>query len=233
MSNFGSSRLRLVTPFGPALERAQSAVGAASVLARAEEFASVADAVADCTLVVGTGSASRRNPAIPVVELPEAAVQVREHVAGNPAYSRVALVFGSEKRGLSNTELNFCQWILRIPTSAENDSMNLGQAVAVCLYAIACTNKPDAARAAKARPEAHEDARAETRASGAERERLQGLLQECLELSGYLTRDTGALVQSQNRQLIQSAELSSQQVEHLLGMLRKMLWKMKKVASES
>ena len=69
MSNFGFFRLRVVKPFEVAFREARSAVGAGEVLARAEEFESVAGAVADCTLVVGTTSASHRGPQQPLKRL--------------------------------------------------------------------------------------------------------------------------------------------------------------------
>src|SRR5437660_3044888 len=60
MSNFGFLHLRVVNPYEPAFREARSAVGAASLLADAEQFTSVAEAVADCSLVVGTTASTRR-----------------------------------------------------------------------------------------------------------------------------------------------------------------------------
>src|SRR5208282_6315122 len=60
MSNFGCTHLRLVNPYDPAYREARSAVGAAPVLASAEQFNTVAEAVADCALVVGTTAAGHR-----------------------------------------------------------------------------------------------------------------------------------------------------------------------------
>jgi tRNA/rRNA methyltransferase len=60
MSNFGFSRLRVVNPYEKAFRAARSAVGAAELLASAEEYDSIADAVADCTLVVGTTAVRHR-----------------------------------------------------------------------------------------------------------------------------------------------------------------------------
>ena len=101
MSNFGFPRLRLVTPFEPAFREARSAVGASEVLARAEVFQSVAEAVADCTLVVGTTAVRHRDLHPPLRRLEVGARLVRKRLASN----RVALLFGSEKRGLSNREI--------------------------------------------------------------------------------------------------------------------------------
>ena len=132
MSNFGSLHLRVVNPYEKAYRQAVSAVGASTVMREAEEFAMVAEAVADCTLVVGTTAVGNRDVQPPLMGLQEAARLIRERLET----SRVALLFGSEKRGLSNQQMSYCQWLLRIPTREEHRSMNLGQAAAVCLYEI-------------------------------------------------------------------------------------------------
>ena len=90
------------------------------MVAGAEEFTSITDAVADCGLVVGTTAVGRREIQHPLRRLEEAAAII------NSQSSRVALLFGSEKAGLSNRDLSHCHWLLRIPTSESNISMNLG-----------------------------------------------------------------------------------------------------------
>ena len=137
MSNFGFDRLHVVNPYELAFREARSAVGAAPLLAKAEECNSVADAIADCSLVVGASALSRRSPELPVEELRRGARLVRRHLATG----HVALLFGSEKRGLSNEDLSHCHWLLHVPTRETHRSMNLGQAVAVCLYEIANGSK--------------------------------------------------------------------------------------------
>ena len=144
MANFGFARLRVVNPYEVAFREARSAVGAAPLLASAEEFANVADAVADCALVVGTTSVGHRELQHPLRRLESGARLMRRQLAAGP----VALLFGSEKFGLSNEDMSHCHWLMRIPTVDLNRSMNLGQAVAVCLYELARD-----ARAAAARPE--------------------------------------------------------------------------------
>src|SRR5437667_5483448 len=133
MSNFGVSHLRVVNPYEPAFRESRSAVGASSVLASAQQYQSVAEAVADCTLVVGTTAVRHRELQHPLRRLEYGARLIRKQLGSN----RVALLFGSEKFGLSNQDLSRCHWLLRIPTREENISMNLGQAVAVCLYELA------------------------------------------------------------------------------------------------
>src|SRR5438445_2148220 len=170
MSNFGFFHLRVVNPYELAFREARSAVGAAPLLTRAEEFKSLAEAVEDCTLVIGTTAVGQRQLQHPVRRLDQAARLFGKRLAGG----RVALLFGSEKRGLSNEDLSHCHWLLRIPTREDHRSMNLGQAVAVCLYELA--RDPHAAPSPAKR----------TAASAAELERITSALLDALLASGYL-----------------------------------------------
>src|SRR5579863_4986910 len=140
MSNFGFSHLRVVNPYEVAFREARSAVGAARLLKQAKEFKTVADAIADCSLVVGTTALGHRELRHPLGRLEPGTTLIRRRLTS----SRVALLFGSEKVGLSNRDLSHCHWLMRIPTRQEHGSMNLGQAVAVCLYEI--VRQPAAAR---------------------------------------------------------------------------------------
>src|SRR5580658_2486981 len=133
MSNFGFRTMRVVNPFAPAFREAKSAVGGVGVLGDAEQFTSVAEAVADCALVVGTTAVGKRHLHHPLRRLEDGAKLIRRRLASGGG---VALLFGSEKRGLTNDELSHCHWVMRVPTVDANISMNLGQAVAVCLYEV-------------------------------------------------------------------------------------------------
>ena len=133
MSNLGFLRLRVVNPYEASFREARSAVGAAPLLAKAEQYSSVAEAVADCSLVVGTTAVSKRELNHPLRLLKDAAPVIRKRLQ---AGGRIALLFGSEKRGLSNDDFSHCHWLMHIPTREEHTSMNLGQAVAVCLYEL-------------------------------------------------------------------------------------------------
>jgi len=132
MSNFGFLRLGVVNPYEVAFRKAKSAVGAAALLEQAEEYKSVAEAVADCTLVVGTTAVRHRELQHPLRRLEYGARLIRKRLQS----SRVALLFGSEKYGLSRRDLSHCHWLMRIPTRDEHILMNLGQAVAICLYEL-------------------------------------------------------------------------------------------------
>src|SRR5271163_1677753 len=147
MSNFGVRRLRVVNPYDAAFREARSAVGAAGLLAKAEKYDGVAEAVADCKLVVGTTVAGPgRDLQHPLFRLEAGARTIKQQLKTGA----VALLFGSERYGLSNEELSHCHWLMRIPTREAHGSMNLGQAVAVCLYELVRGGKGLPARAAAA-----------------------------------------------------------------------------------
>src|SRR5271156_5585091 len=147
MHDFGFRDLRLVNDYAVPLEAARSAIDASAVLAGAREFLTVAAAVADCALVAGTTAVGARALQHPLFALREAAPRLLEALtedaapdSGQQEKPRVALLFGSEKTGLSSDELSHCHWLLTIPMHLHPDhrhpSMNLGQAVAVCLYEL-------------------------------------------------------------------------------------------------
>lgn len=212
MSNFGFLRLRVVNPYQVAFREARSATDAAPLLARAEEYKSVAEAVADCSLVAGTTAGRSRELHHPLRRLEEDARLIRRRLHSG----RVALLFGSEKRGLSNQDLSHCHWLLRIPTREEHASMNLGQAVAVCLYELA--------RETRSRRGSE---KIKAAASG-ESERFTGLLLESLAASGYLKPRSGAATREKVRRLVRRLQLPASDAEVWLGMLRQIAWKLRR-----
>ncbi|MGC9158054.1 MAG: RNA methyltransferase [Terracidiphilus sp.] len=139
MANFGFEHLCVVSPFAPTWREARSAVGAPELLASARESATLAAAVAGCTLVLGTGTLTYRKPEQPVVLLPDLAPRLARELARG---GRIALVFGPEKHGLTREDLSYCHLLVEIPTDPRQPSMNLGQAVAVCLYELATRGLP-------------------------------------------------------------------------------------------
>lgn len=213
MSNFGFLRLRVVNPYDVAFREARSAVGAASLLANAEEFKSVAEAVADCTLVVGTTAVRHRELQHPLRRLEYGARLIRKELATG----RVALVFGPEKTGLSNDDLSYCHWLLNIPTREQHISMNLGQAVAVCLYELV----RDAKKATSPKE------KKQKLATAGEAERISSLLLEALHLSGYVNPIAVTSTEERVRRMVRRMTLSSRDAELWLGMLRQILWKMR------
>jgi TrmH family RNA methyltransferase len=211
MSNFGFSELRLVNPYEVAFREARSAVKALHVLRDAREFPAVAEAVADCALVVGTTSRGPRVLEHPLRRLEQGGRLIAKRLASAP----VALLFGSEKFGLSNDDLSHCHWLLRIPTRQEHGSMNLGQAVAVCLYEI--MRQPSAARST---------ARPDRSANAEDLERITLLLEEVLAFSGYVHSAAGGSVRLKIRRLVRRLDLDPHDAAVWLGMLRQIRWKL-------
>ncbi len=212
MSNFGVLHLRVVNPFEPSFREARSAVGpAAEILQRAELFETLADAVADCSLVVGTTAIQHRELQHPMVLLEASAAEIRSRLAK----SNAAIVFGSEKTGLSNEDLSHCHLLVHIPARDEHLSMNLGQAVAVTLYELSRELKP-------LLPVETQDA-----AMAAELERVTSALVEVLQDSGYTTPATLAATEEKTRRMVRRMSINSQDAEVLLGMLRQILWKLR------
>ena len=211
MSNFGFSALRVVNPYEPSFREAKSAVGASHILLAAEQFDSVAGAIADCSLVIGTTTGRDREIAQPIQSLEVAAPAILSHIMTAPA----AILFGSEKRGLSNDDLAHCHWLLRIPALEEHPSMNLGQAVAVCLYEVARTTILPA--------DAHQ---AEPRATSADLERLTQVLLDSLQTADYIKPRTEAATEDNVRRLMHRLHLTPDDAELLLGMLRKIARKL-------
>lgn len=207
MSNFGFSRLRLVNPYRVAYQEARSAVHAHKILLAAEEFPSVAEAIADCGLVVGTTSLGHRELQHTLRPVENAGRWIRKRLTSGP----VALLFGSEKFGLSNDDLTYCHWLLRIGTQG---SMNLGQAVAVCLYELVRNPTPP-------KPGSQLDSRKP--AGARDLDRLTALLTEVLEKSGYLHSESA---EAKIRRLVRRLNLAGHDAEIWLGMIRQIHWKL-------
>lgn len=205
MGNFGATKLRVVHPFEKAFREARSAVGAAEVLRQAEECASVEAAVADCGLVVGTTAIGNREIKHPLRTLDKAGAVIRKRLARD----RVAILFGSEKKGLSNEDLSYCHWILHIPTRERHVSMNLGQAAAVVLWELARGTRSFEERVG---PGA---ARMETV------ERITASWLACLVKSGYVAARSERLAGEKLRRMMRRFALEEADAQVFLGMVRK------------
>jgi tRNA/rRNA methyltransferase len=212
MSNFGFTSMRLVNPYDVAFKEARSAVHSQYILEQAEVFRTVAEAVADCTLVAGTSAGARRDLHLPLHRLEPAGDILREHMAAG----NTALLFGSEKFGLSNEDMSHCHWLLRIPSREEHGSMNLGQAVAICLYELR--------RSAEAAAQHFDPPQA---ASAGESERFTGLLLDILNRSGYVNQKNSESAELKLRRLVRRLGLPASDGETWLGILRQILWKVK------
>jgi len=204
MRNFGFLNLRLVNPYQVAYQEARSAVHAGDILRHAKEFSTLPEAIADCELVVGTTSLGHRELQHPLRALEAGGRLIRKRLFSG----KVALLFGSEKFGLSNQDLSYCHWLVRISTEG---SMNLGQAVAVCLYELVRQRA-----AAKAVPR-------KRTAAAADLERLTNLLSEVLKESGYMHSDAA---DAKIRRLVRRLDLAAHDAEVWLGMIRQIQWKL-------
>jgi TrmH family RNA methyltransferase len=212
MHGFGFADLRIVNDYSVGFEKAKSAVDASAILAAAREFPTVADAVADCSLVVGTTAVGDRKQEHSLYTLAQAGTLVRS-TAGT---ARVALLFGSEKTGLSNDAMSHCHWLMTIPMhpspGLRHASMNLGQAAAVCLYELIRHEDPVAT-------ESQPPAKAE------DLERVTHLLTEMLTSIGYARRRPAAADPSAVRRMVRRLNLSQSDARRWIGILRQLLWK--------
>jgi TrmH family RNA methyltransferase len=215
MHGFGFADLRMVNEYSVPLERARSAVDASAILAGAREFATVAEAVADCSLVVGTTAVGERKQEHAVHTVPAGGQIIRTTLTK----ARVALLFGSEKTGLSNDALSHCHWLMTIPMhqteGLRHASMNLGQAAAVCLYEL--IREPDAAAPAKPQPAA----------TAADLERVTILWSEVMPIIGYAQRRPASAEISEVRRMVRRMKLSQSDARRWIGILRQILWKIR------
>lgn len=228
MYDFGFRHLRLVNAYPVSLSEARSAVDAVEVLVGAQEFTSMAEALEDCGLVVGTTAGGKRVQEHSLYPVAEGSALVRDHLAATGAATgppgRVALLFGSEKTGLSREELSHCHWTLTVPMQEQNvmrhPSMNLGQAAAVCLYELA---QKTALPASLVPREEDAPANASGSASAADAERLTQLLIEMLDACGYRQRHPANSDDEHLRRLVRRMRLNATDAEVWMGMLRLML----------
>lgn len=217
MYDFGVRQLRIVTEFDRPFEGARSAVDASEVLDSARVFRTVAEAVGDCTLVVGTTAVGERALEQPVCLLAEGGERIAEELAQE--WGRVAILFGSEKTGLSNEELSHCHSLMTIPMQAyagvRHPSMNLGQAAAVCLYELA--RGAETSRPAWARHPM----------TAGENQRLVELLGEVLEEAGYMRHHPANSGEEDLRRLVVRMRNQVTDGPVWMGMLRQVLWRMR------
>lgn len=200
MANFGFGDLRLVNAYRVAAEEAKSSPHAGEVIAGARDYTSLSEAIGEATLVIGTTSAQKRDVHVAIEPLEVAAQKIRTH------NGRVALLFGSEKFGLSNEDMTYCHSLLRIPTGEGTPSMNLGQAVAVTLYELIRQNpQTDLAPAAML-------------------DEFVERLYEALQLAGYVHHDN---VIEKLRRLSRRMQLRQHDAVMWMGMVRQILWKLK------
>lgn len=132
MKNMGLSRLYLVDPKEfPAEKAVWRAAGAVDVLDKVVVVSTLEEAIADCALVVGTSARGRRIP-WPMLNPRECG----ERVVAEASHHEIAVVFGREDRGLTNEELQKCNYHVHIPSNPEYGVLNVASALQVLCYEI-------------------------------------------------------------------------------------------------
>lgn len=206
MKVMGLSDLALVEPRDFASPHAAArASGAEDVLAAARVCPTLDEAVADCTLVMGASARSRRT-AWPLLDVRAAA---SEAVAGAGERQCVALVFGRERSGLSNEELDRCQIHLRVPTNPDYASLNLAAAVQVVCYEMRMATGETVPRQ-----------RAREPVTAGDMEGLYGHWAEVLTASGFLDPGEPKRLMRRLRRLFNRAAPDRTELNILRGALR-------------
>ena len=210
MANFGVSSLRLVAPQTDHLQDAarKMAVKATPILEQATIHEQLTEALADCHFALGT---TRRFGKYRENLLhPDEAARTLLPLLGK---GRVALVFGREDRGLKTEELDLCQRLITIPTSAQLPSMNLAQSVAVCLYEIARARGADSAAGGQRRL-----------AGVTQLEDLFAHMRGTFQAIDYLDRQNPEHILRAFRRFLGRAALDPREVRILRGLLSQIDW---------
>lgn len=208
LKTMGLSRLVLVAPSRfPHAEADALAAGADDVLTAAEVHGSLAEAIADCRLVLGCTARSRR-VALDEQSPREAAIRALEASAGD---GQVALVFGRERTGLTNDELQLCHGAVHIPANPEYSSLNLAAAVQVLAYELR-VSALDATVAAQA-------VASKTPAEHAELEGFFAQLAQTLDAIDFHKGRAPESAMRKLRRLFLRADLDPREVRLLRGIL--------------
>lgn len=205
MKNMGLGQLVLVRPRQfPDAEATARAAGATDLLERAVTVGSIAEAVADCGLVIGA-SARPRSANWAVLEPAAAATRLVEATASRAA----AVLFGSERNGLSNEDMAVCHALLTIPANPDYESLNLAQAVQVVCWEI---RKASGAGLRRLPPEAPP-------ASAEQMARLREHLAVVLPVIGFDDPRNLANLLARIERLLARAEPDEKEVQILRGLL--------------
>jgi tRNA/rRNA methyltransferase len=208
MKNMGLEDLAIV-----GMARTQSfwaramAVHAREILANVKRFQSLREAIADCGLVVGTTCrpglyrSHSRSPR-----------EVASQVVAAAQNMKTALVFGPEDHGLSNRDLRHCQWLVTIPTHKDYPSLNVAQAVVICLYEIFLAATGEVAREAI------------PRASAERVEQLFDRMRRSLLKIGFLDPQNPDHLLLALRRLFGRAGLEERDARILSGLFRQIEW---------
>ncbi len=225
MANFGFKNLTVVAPYAPHWREARSAVGAPDLLRNARECETLSEAVAECTLVAGTGTLACRKPEQRVVPLPQLAPVVFDELRKG---GRLALVFGPEKHGLTREDLSWCHLFVEIPTDPQQPSMNLGQAVAVCLYELS-SRAFSAANPNRSLPGPESVLSPESSTPAAPSGRLDllaGVIEETMVAAHYSPASMHAANRHDLRLMLRRLAPTERDTRRILGLFRRILWRL-------
>jgi len=210
MKTMGADDLWLVAPASfPDPEATTRAAGAADLLERAQVVATLAEAVADCNFVVGTSARLRTEFYWPGLTPREAAPRLL--AAGEEGTA--AVVFGTERSGLTNAEFERCNALIHVPANPAYESLNLSQAVQIIAYELRC-----AADLAIPRPR-----RLVPLAPAAELDRLTAHIDQVLNAVGFTDRAGGPTLLKRFERIFARAELDQHEVNMLRGLLAAVL----------
>ena len=213
MHNFGLNQLVLVNPVArpDELEARRMATHSTFILDQARIVADLGEAIADCLVVLGTTGNVEGLYRHRVFGRPD---EMLPTLLGALPAGPCAIVFGPEPYGLTNVEVIRCQGLIRIPTGPEYSSLNLAQAVAICLYEL----HRQSLILQGLEPSLHPLATVE------EQERMYHHLREGLEAIGFLFGQKAEALMHGVRQLIARAHPSPNEVKILLGLARQLKW---------
>jgi tRNA (cytidine32/uridine32-2'-O)-methyltransferase len=214
MKTMGFERLVLVAPEAPPTHREASAMaaGADDVLEAAHVCASLDEALADCRAVFGC-TARRRSVALPEHDPREGASLLLAAAAGGPT----ALLFGRERTGLTNEELQRCHGAIHIPANPGYSSLNLAAAVQVLCYELRMAQLASAAPVQA--PAAAIDPAAEPPATHAQLEGFFGHLEQTLGDIDFHKGRAPELVMQRLRRLVLRAAPDARELRILHGIL--------------
>ena len=206
MKTMGLTRLYLVEPSRyPDAEATARSSGANDVLANARVCTNIDEALQGCRFVVGASARSRSIP-VPLIEPGSCAQMLR----AESETADVALLFGCERSGLSNTEIDRCSQLVKIPASAAYSSLNLAAAVQIICYEIFVAHTTDA------EPEGLPD---HVPVSADEMERFYSHLEETLVALDFLDRSNPRMLMRRLRRLFNRARPDMNEVNILRGIL--------------
>lgn len=234
MKNFGLQDLWLVNPICDrhSDEATHMAVHAPEILANAKVVESLPMAIADCQRAIATAGRIDQGE-MPVID-PTTAIAWLSQIQDT---ANVAIVFGAEDRGLSNTEIQYCQQVMRIPVDPEYPSLNLAQAVGICCYEWqlhkrsqqqSLTNIPSTSKLSRQlTSQIDQDLLKSTPIDLATRTELEAYYQQLetvLLKIGYIYPHTAFHRLQKFRQIGDRANLTSAEVRMLRGVLRQVDW---------